>query len=161
MDGWKLSGQERVLQFVCWSPGGTLSLGGVVIFLLYSFQVIYLDFVHFFSEWILTKRQEKRYCGFYSAQRLWLKAVRFPGRAEGNSLEAKDPGSHWNLVPISRRLPVMSLVTSQEVIRRKLKEYKAGIIEDGWEKNIKNNNLTTAGLIPRICNAERLGDTWQ
>lgn len=56
----------------------------------------------------------------------------------------------------------MSLVTSQEVIRGKLKEYKAGIIKDGWEKkNIRNNNLTTAGLIPRICNAERPGDTRQ
>lgn len=27
----------------------------------------------------------------------------------------------------------MSLVTSQEVIRRNLTEYKAGIIKDGWE----------------------------
>lgn len=135
-DGW-MDVEDNVLQFVCWSLGGTLCLGGVVIFLfLYSFQVIYLDFVHFFSEWIWRKRQEKRYCGFYSAQRLWPKAVSFPARAEGNSLEAKDPGSHWNLVPISRRLPVMSLVTSQEVIRRKLKEYKAGIIKDGWEKKI-------------------------
>lgn len=74
--------------------------------------------------------------GFIQPSGSDFKLSDFPGRAEGNSLEAKDLGSHRNLVPISRRLPVMSLVTSQEVIRRKLTEYKAGIIKDGRGKKV-------------------------
>lgn len=136
MDGWMNKICTLTCFAVCWliSRGHSLS-GGNQSFSTFWFLPRHLHEFPLFSEWILLKnknRAGKHHCGFYSAQRLWLKAVRFPCRAEGNSLEAKDLGSHWKLVPISRWQPVMSLVTSQEVIRRTLKEYKTGIIKDGW-----------------------------
>lgn len=129
MDGWRPPGHEPDLQYVRQSLGGTLSLslswGDAVIFLFFfSFQVNSLNLVFFLYGFYW--RIRKGCSGFHSAQRLWLKAVRFPCRAEGNSLEAKDLGSHPNLVPISRRLPVMSLVTgsdSQEAYRMQSWDY--------------------------------------